>query len=102
MEEASPQSEANAVAFFSEPGSVLGMTVEAIKEAIAGLADEGCHSLSIWLNGLEYDDWDKQMATDFSPGGRGARLVEKVKANVAAGRFRPVEEFCGDPKQTRK
>ena len=78
------------------------MTVEAIKEAIAELPDEVRHSLFIWLNEFEYDDWDKQMATDFSPGGRGARLVEKVKANVAAGRFRPVEEFCGDPKQTRK
>lgn len=39
---------------------------------IAGLADEERHSLSIWLNGLEYDDWDKQMATDFSPGARCA------------------------------
>ena len=102
MEEASPQFEANAVAFFSEPGSVLGMTVEAIKEAIAGLADEVRHSLSVWLNEFEYDDWDKQMAADFSPGGRDALLVEKVKADVATGRFRPVEEFCGDPKQTRK
>ena len=80
----------------------MGMTVEAIKEAIAELPDEERHSLSVWLNGLEYDDWDKQMATDFSPGGRDALWVEKVKANVAAGRFRPVEEFCGDPKQTRK
>ena len=78
------------------------MTVEAIKEAIAGLADEERHSLSVWLTELDYDDWDKQMATDFSPGGRGARLVEKVKANVAAGRFRPVEEFCGERKQKRK
>ena len=78
------------------------MTVEGIKGAIAELPDAVRHSLSVWLTELDYDDWDKQMATDFSPGGRGARLVEKVKANMAAGRFRPVEEFCGDPKQTRK
>ena len=78
------------------------MTVEAINEAIAELPDEVRHSLSVWLTELDYDDWDKQMATDFFPGGRGARLVEKVKANVAAGRFRPVEEFCGDRKQKRK
>lgn len=75
------------------------MTVKASKEAIAGLPDEDRHSLSVWLNELDYDDWDKQMAPDFSPGGRGASLVEKVKADIEAGRFRPIEEFCGDPIQ---
>jgi len=48
-----------------------------------------------WLPGsicLEYDDWDKEMVRDFSPGGRGYRLVEKVKRDIAAGKFRPIEE----------
>jgi len=38
------------------------------------------------------DEWDRQMQTDFSPGGRGAKLVERVKADVRAGKFRPMDE----------
>ena len=59
------------------------MTVEAIKEAIAGLPEDDRHSLAAWLNGIEYDDWDKQMAKDFTPGGRGIALAEKVKREIA-------------------
>lgn len=38
------------------------------------------------------DDWDREMQRDFSQGGRGARLVEKVKAEIRAGKFRPMHE----------
>jgi len=31
------------------------------------------------------------MAEDFSPGGHGAHLLDKVKAEIAVGKFRPVE-----------
>lgn len=72
------------------------MTIEAIKEAIVELSEEQRHTISVWLNQMDSDEWDKQMAKDFSPGGRGAHLVEKVKADIAAGKFRPVEEFCAD------
>ncbi len=76
------------------------MTVEAIKEAIAGLAEEERHSLAAWLNELEYDDWDKEMVKDFSPGGRGYRLVEKVKMDVAEGNARLMEEGLAACRQT--
>ncbi len=78
------------------------MTLQSLKEAIVGLPEEERHSLAVWLNGLDYDDWDKQMVQDFSPEGRGAHLVEKVKADIAAGKFRPVEEFCAERRQKRK
>ena len=68
------------------------MTVEAIKEAIAGLPEDDRVSLAAWLSLQTMDEWDKQMQRDFSPGGRGHRLVEKVKADVGAGRFRPISE----------
>jgi hypothetical protein len=42
------------------------MTVEAIKEAIAGLPEDERHSLAVWLNELDYDEWDRQMVKDFS------------------------------------
>lgn len=70
------------------------MTLETIKEVIVGLPEDERRSLALWLNGLDCDEWDKEMARDFSPGGRGGHLVEKVKADIAAGKFRPVEELC--------
>ncbi|MBK5292948.1 MAG: hypothetical protein JJE04_14910 [Acidobacteriia bacterium] len=68
------------------------MTVETLKEAIIELPEEERHSLVAWLNGLDYDDWDREMARDFSPGGRGAHLVEKVKREIAEGKARPMQE----------
>jgi hypothetical protein len=59
------------------------MTVDDIKQAIAGLPGEERHSLAVWLNELEYDDWDKEMLKDFSPGGRGYHFVEKVQREIA-------------------
>ena len=68
------------------------MAVEAIKEAITGLPEDERHSLAVWLNELEYDAWDRQMVRDFSPGGRGVALLEKVKREIAEGRAIPFDE----------
>jgi hypothetical protein len=66
------------------------VTVEAIKTAIADLPEGERHSLALRLNELDYDDCDKEMVKDFSPGGRGYQVVEKVKRNLAEGRVRPI------------
>jgi hypothetical protein len=68
------------------------MTVESIKEAIARLPEYERHSLAVWLNELDYDDWDRQMVADFSPGGRGTALVEEIKREIARGKAIPFEE----------
>lgn len=49
-------------------------------------------SLAAWLNELDYDSWDREMAADFPPGGRGMALVEKVKREIAGGKALPFEE----------
>ena len=67
------------------------MTVDAIKEAIAGLPEQERASLAAWLIEREYDDWDRQMAQDFSRGGRGHHLVEKVEQQIATGEFTPMK-----------
>jgi hypothetical protein len=46
------------------------MTIDAIKEAIQHLPKDQRSSLVGWPNEMEYDGWDKEMAADFSPGGR--------------------------------
>ena len=55
------------------------MTVEDLKHAIAELALDERRFLAVWRNELDNDDWDKEMAKDFSPGGRGYDVLEKVK-----------------------
>jgi hypothetical protein len=68
------------------------MTVEEIKQVISELPGEARRSLATWLNELDHDDWDKEMARDFSPGGRGYHLLETVKSQLARGEARPLEE----------
>jgi hypothetical protein len=68
------------------------MTLEDLKQAIAELPAEEKSALASWLNEQEMDKWDHQTQKDFSAGGRGMRLVEKVKADVRTGKFRPMDE----------
>jgi len=75
--------------------------VEAIKEAIAGLPEEERRSLAVWLNELDYDEWDKEMVKDFSPGGRGYHLVEKAKRDLAKDKARPIEEGLSVRRKSR-
>ena len=78
------------------------MTVEALKEAIVGLSEEERHSLAAWINDFDYDDWDREMVKDFSPGGRGMAWAEKVKREIAEGKARPLEEGLAQAIAKRK
>lgn len=78
------------------------MTVEAIKEVIAVLPEAERHSLALWLNEFGYDDWDRQMVEDFSPGGRGNAWAARVKREIAEGKARPMEEFLAEAKTKRE
>jgi hypothetical protein len=75
------------------------MTVETIKEAIVGLPDADRHALAVWLNELDCDDWDKEMMRDFSPGGRGRSLVERVKREIAEGGAIPFRDGAAAAKR---
>jgi len=66
------------------------MTVDAIKDAITGLPDEDKIMLATWLCLQTMDEWDRQMARDFAPGGQGVHVIDKVKADIRAGKFRPM------------
>jgi hypothetical protein len=65
------------------------MTIDAIKEAIAQLPCDEQHALAAWVNDLDYDDWDREMAADFSLGGRGMALFETVKRDIDHGQAVP-------------
>jgi hypothetical protein len=68
------------------------MTVEDIKQAIAGLPEDDKVSLAVWLNLQTMDEWDRQMQRDFAPGGRGMEFLEQVKREIAERKPRPIEE----------
>ena len=80
---------------------VGNMSIDAIKEAISRLPDDERHLLAAWLNELDYDDWDRKMVADFSPGGRGAALVEAIEREVGQGQAPPFEEGLAQAKQNR-
>ncbi len=52
-------------------------TVEEIQQAIEKLSLSERGKLAKWFNGWEDDDWDKQMAADFAPGGRYEHVPER-------------------------
>jgi hypothetical protein len=76
------------------------MTVEAIKNAIAHLSEEERKQVADWLDETQEAEW--QMEPDLAPGGRGAHLLDEVKADVAAGRIKPMPEFLAEAKAKRE
>jgi len=68
------------------------MTVEDIKAAIGQLPESERLKLADWFEEMKERAWDAEMERDFSPGGRGDHLVEKINREIDAGRFTPMEE----------
>jgi hypothetical protein len=66
------------------------MTLTAIKSAIEELPEEEKGALLDWLLSRDREEWDKQIAKDFSPVGRGSRLLEEVDAAIDRGDFKPL------------
>ena len=54
------------------------MTVGEIKVLITHLSDEERAQLATWLLGLDREAWDRQIEADFSPGGKGIKLLDEV------------------------
>jgi len=68
------------------------MTVEAIKAAIEQLTEPERRKLAAWFEELEEQAWDAEMERDFSPGGRGHHLVEKINQEIDRAEFTPLEK----------
>jgi len=68
------------------------MSVEAIKQAIVHLSESERKQLANWFEELEEEAWDKEMERDFSDGGRGAHLLERIDREIEAGNFTSLEE----------
>ncbi len=73
-------------------GLSLGMTLEAIKEAIAQLPPEELTLLADWISERDWQAWDDQIVRDFSPGGRGMSLMAELEREIDEGKTSPMEE----------
>ncbi len=79
------------------PGSGYGegMTLDAIKEAVVHLSDAEREQFAHWFEELAEEAWDKEIERDFSPGGRGAHLVEidrEIDRAMASGNVTSLAE----------
>lgn len=63
-------------------------TVAEIKKAVEKLSLSERAELAKWFNGWEDDEWDRQMAADFAPGGRHADALKEVDRNIESGKLR--------------
>jgi hypothetical protein len=64
------------------------------------LAHDERQSLAAWLNELDYDEWDRQMVANSSPGGSGMELIERDNRNIAQGKPFRSEEGLEQAKAT--
>jgi hypothetical protein len=68
------------------------MDIVDIQHAIEALPLEQQAALLNWLAERDRLQWDREIERDFSPGGRGAKLLEHVKAQVRDGKSIPMAE----------
>jgi hypothetical protein len=68
-----------------------------IQRAIETLPKDQQAALAAWLSARDQAEWEVEIERDFSPGGAGVELLEEMKADARAGKFRPFEQ--GRPRQ---
>ena len=65
------------------------MSVQELEDAIAKLPPDQLAVLSEWFDDYQGDAWDQQIEAD-AKAGRLNALVREAKAEIAAGRTRPL------------
>lgn len=68
------------------------MDLAEIQHAIDELPKEQQAVLAAWIAERNQTEWEAEIERDFSPGGAGSALIEEMKADARAGKFRPFEE----------
>jgi hypothetical protein len=68
------------------------MELAEIQQAIEQLPKDQQATLAAWLAERDQAEWEAEIERDFAPGGAGTALVEEMKAEARAGKFRPFEQ----------
>lgn len=75
------------------------MELAEVQRASSELSPCDRATLAAWLAEQDQMEWEAQMERDFSPGGTGMALLERMKADARSGDFRPLEE--GPPRDSQ-
>ncbi|MFL6594716.1 MAG: hypothetical protein ACJ8HQ_04655 [Chthoniobacterales bacterium] len=70
-------------------------TITEIKRAIVKLPPAKQRKLAHWFDEHMEDAWDRQIEAD-AKAGRLDNLVAQARADIAAGRTKPLDEVLGD------
>jgi hypothetical protein len=73
-------------------GYHMSMDIREIQIAIEGLPTEQQRTLLDWLAERDFERWDTQIEKDFSEGGGGMELLDRVKRQVGQGHSAPMHE----------
>jgi hypothetical protein len=68
------------------------MDVADIQHAIEALSSEQQAALLDWLTERDRLQWDAKIERDFSPGGAGMDLLDRIKAQVRSGDSAPMRK----------
>jgi hypothetical protein len=68
------------------------MSLSELQRAIEALSAEQQASLAAWLAERDGRQWDIEIEQDFSPGGAGMALLDRVRAQVGRGESTPITE----------
>ena len=66
------------------------MDLAQIQHAIAELPAEEQTELAVWIVDRDRARWDEEIERDFSPGGAGMELLDRVRKQVSDGLSRPL------------
>jgi hypothetical protein len=68
------------------------MNLTEIQHVIEELPAEEQTTLAAWIVDRDRARWDEEIEHDFSPGGAGMELLDRVKKQVSDGLSRPLSE----------
>jgi hypothetical protein len=68
------------------------MNLTQIQQVIEELAAEEQTALAAWIVDRDRARWDEEIERDFSPGGAGMELLDRVKKQVSDGLSRPLSK----------
>jgi hypothetical protein len=68
------------------------MNLTELQHAIEALPADQQSSLAAWLSERDRRQWDVEIEQDFSPGGAGIALLDRVRAQVGRGDSKLIAE----------
>jgi hypothetical protein len=78
----------------------MSETVEKIADQVKQLPRRELDELLTWLADYEAsqtDDWDREIEEDAQPGGRLEEVLQRVRADIAQGRTKPLDQILDNP-----